>query len=151
MAEPKIAGRSPFKVQLETGEHWWCACGESKSQPFCDGSHKGTSFSPVQIVIDEPKEVFLCGLQAHAQRTLLRWHSQGIGVERGSHDQGIDAMKHPRLAITVMAAVHLLLFILLLLSWSAAAGVELRVAVLYRPAVSFQPGASSWAMGSSWR
>ena len=60
MAEPKIAGRSPCKVQLETGEHWWCACGESKSQPFCDGSHKATSFSPLQIVVDEPKEAYLC-------------------------------------------------------------------------------------------
>ncbi len=60
MAEPRIAGRSPFKVQLEAGEHWWCACGQSNSQPFCDGSHKGTSFSPLKIVIDAPKEVFLC-------------------------------------------------------------------------------------------
>ena len=60
MAEAKIAGRSPIKVQLEAGERWWCACGESKSQPFCDGSHKGTSFSPLKIVTAEPKEVFLC-------------------------------------------------------------------------------------------
>ena len=60
MAEPKIPGRGSIKVHLETGEHWWCACGESKSQPFCDGSHHGTDFSPVLIVADEPMDVSLC-------------------------------------------------------------------------------------------
>jgi CDGSH-type Zn-finger protein len=60
MAEPKIAGRRSIKVRLETGEHWWCACGESRSQPFCDGSHQGTDFSPVRIVADEPMDVSLC-------------------------------------------------------------------------------------------
>ena len=60
MAEPKIAGQSPVKVKLETGEHWWCACGESKAQPFCDGSHQGTAFTPLKIVVNEPKEAYLC-------------------------------------------------------------------------------------------
>lgn len=56
-------------------------------------------------------------LQAHAQCTVLRRDSQGVGVEHGSHDQGIDAMKRPRLAICAMAAVHVLLFFALLLWW----------------------------------
>ncbi len=60
MPEPKIAGRGPIKVQLEAGQRWWCACGESKNQPFCDGSHKSTAFTPLKFVIDQPKEAFLC-------------------------------------------------------------------------------------------
>ena len=40
MAEPAIAQRSPFAVELAPGDYWWCACGRSKRQPFCDGSHK---------------------------------------------------------------------------------------------------------------
>jgi CDGSH-type Zn-finger protein len=46
---PEIGGRRPIPIMLEAGKsYWWCACGRSKSQPFCDGSHKGTGFSPVE-------------------------------------------------------------------------------------------------------
>ncbi len=60
MVEPKVAGTHSLKVHLDSGEYWWCACGESRAQPFCDGSHRGTSFTPVKIVVDEPKQVSLC-------------------------------------------------------------------------------------------
>jgi CDGSH-type Zn-finger protein len=40
MAEPFIAQRSPYVVELAPGDYWWCQCGQSKRQPFCDGSHK---------------------------------------------------------------------------------------------------------------
>ena len=61
MAEPVIAQTAPYGVELEPGDYWWCACGRSGNQPFCDGSHKGTDLSPVKFSIDERKKVWLCG------------------------------------------------------------------------------------------
>jgi CDGSH-type Zn-finger protein len=61
MSDPKVAQKSPFVLDVQPGTYWWCACGESKNQPFCDGSHKGTAFSPVQVEITEAKRVAFCG------------------------------------------------------------------------------------------
>ena len=61
MANPEIPQKAPFGLQLEPGTYWWCACGRSKSQPFCDGSHKGSSFAPVKTDITSGKKVWLCG------------------------------------------------------------------------------------------
>jgi CDGSH-type Zn-finger protein len=62
MSQPNIAQKSPFKVELKEGEqYWWCACGLSKNQPFCDGSHKVTEFRPIQFKATETKEAYLCG------------------------------------------------------------------------------------------
>ena len=56
-----IAGTKPIGIEVEAGkDYWWCACGRSKNQPFCDGSHKGTSFSPVQWQASETKRVSFC-------------------------------------------------------------------------------------------
>jgi len=61
LEEPKIAERSPAKVAvLEGKNYFWCACGLSKKQPFCDGSHKGTSFAPLKFVPTKDGDVFLC-------------------------------------------------------------------------------------------
>jgi len=52
----------PYCVDVEAGKsYWWCACGRSKSQPFCDGSHSGTSFTPVEYKADKTQSVFFCG------------------------------------------------------------------------------------------
>ena len=53
MTSPQIAGKEPIAVPVKAGQsYWWCACGQSKNQPFCDGSHKGSSFTPVEFVVD---------------------------------------------------------------------------------------------------
>jgi CDGSH iron-sulfur domain-containing protein 3 len=59
---PHIAQTSPFKVELEAGKtYFWCQCGQSKNQPFCDGSHKGGPFNPVKHTATESRTAFLCG------------------------------------------------------------------------------------------
>ncbi len=58
--EPKIADTKPAVLELEPGDYWWCACGRSSHQPFCDGSHKGTGLAPQKVTIDEKKRVALC-------------------------------------------------------------------------------------------
>jgi len=60
MTEPKIAGTKPIVTELAAGTYFWCSCGESSNQPFCDGSHKGTSFEPVRWTLEADKRVALC-------------------------------------------------------------------------------------------
>ena len=59
--QPLIGGRAPIPIQVQAGEEvWWCACGRSITQPFCDGSHEGSGFEPVQYIAPEAKRVFFC-------------------------------------------------------------------------------------------
>ena len=65
MTSPQIAGKEPIAVQVKAGQsYWWCACGQSKNQPFCDGSHKGTGLTPVPFTAEISEEVWLCGCKA---------------------------------------------------------------------------------------
>ena len=62
MSEPVIAQKAPFPVEVEAGKtYFWCACGKSAKQPFCDGSHKGTDFRPIAYKAETSGEVWFCG------------------------------------------------------------------------------------------
>lgn len=57
---PKIADTKPVVMDLEAGTYYWCTCGHSVNQPFCDGAHKGTGFTPQKFVLEENKKVAIC-------------------------------------------------------------------------------------------
>lgn len=52
MAEPELGGTGPCCREESEGTYWWCSCGRSKNQPFCDGSHAGTAFSPLEVTLE---------------------------------------------------------------------------------------------------
>jgi CDGSH-type Zn-finger protein len=76
MSEPTVAQTSPYPVAVEAGKsYYWCACGKSAGQPFCDGSHKGSEFTPVKYEATETKTVYFCGCK----------HSKTGALCDGSH------------------------------------------------------------------
>ena len=75
-AKPVVAQAAPFAVEVEAGRsYFWCACGRSSRQPFCDGSHKGTGLEPVKWQAEESRRVWFCGCK----------HSAGAPLCDGSH------------------------------------------------------------------
>lgn len=77
MGGPNIARRSPYVMEMEPGKYAWCACGNSNKQPFCDGSHKGTGFTPLIIEIPQKKKVAWCGCK----------HTHNKPFCDGTHDE----------------------------------------------------------------
>lgn len=65
MSEPVVAQKAPYPVAVEAEKaYFWCACGLSASQPYCDGSHKGTGLAPMKFTSESAKTVYLCGCKA---------------------------------------------------------------------------------------
>jgi len=75
MNEPTIAQKSPFVLPMKAGTYYFCMCGKSKSQPFCDGSHKGSAFAPKKTDITEAKTLAWCGCK----------HSKNLPFCDGTH------------------------------------------------------------------
>lgn len=71
MSDPVRAAETPFGIEVEAGKsYFWCSCGKSASQPFCDGSHKDSDFVPLKYEATESKKVFFCGCKATAGQPL---------------------------------------------------------------------------------
>jgi CDGSH-type Zn-finger protein len=67
--KPVIASKTPFAAAVEAGQdYYWCSCGSSATQPFCDGSHQGTSFTPSKFTAQESKTVYFCGCKQSANQ-----------------------------------------------------------------------------------
>ena len=62
MSEAKIAQKAPYPVDVSAGKkYFWCACGRSNKQPFCDGSHEGTGITPLAWTAEADRTVYFCG------------------------------------------------------------------------------------------
>jgi len=71
MSEHPSPRKEPYEVEVRAGKtYWWCACGLSRKQPFCDGSHKGTGFEPFQFTPAASETVYLCGCKQTAARPM---------------------------------------------------------------------------------
>lgn len=77
MADPIIPQYGPIVIEEEPGEKWWCACGRSKSQPFCDGSHQGTGLTPMRVEIKEKRRIAWCACK----------HSNAMPFCDGTHSK----------------------------------------------------------------
>lgn len=75
MTNPVIADKKPKMMTLTPGKYYWCSCGQSQKQPFCDGSHKGSDFTPMEFEMTEEKKVALC----------LCKHTQNLPFCDGAH------------------------------------------------------------------
>lgn len=71
MSDPVRAADTPFAVDVEDGKsYFWCSCGKSTKQPFCDGSHQGSDFTPLKYTADATKKVFFCGCKVTGKQPL---------------------------------------------------------------------------------
>lgn len=77
--KPEIAQKGPYAVEVEVGKtYYWCACGRSRKQPFCDGSHKLTDCEPLAFTVEQAGTVYLCGCKHSAGKPYCDGSHKGI-------------------------------------------------------------------------
>lgn len=77
MSTPDIPPKTPLPVDVEEGrKYFWCSCGKSDRQPFCDGSHQGTEFLPLTYVAETTRTLYFCACK----------HTRGAPLCDGSHN-----------------------------------------------------------------
>ena len=71
MSEPIIVQKEPYAIEVSEGKsYWWCSCGHSSKQPFCDGSHKDTEFVPLEYKAEKDGTVYFCGCKKSSKNSL---------------------------------------------------------------------------------
>ena len=60
MADPKIADTKPAVLEMAAGTYWYCTCGESTNQPFCNGAHQGSDFTPEKVELTDSRKMAFC-------------------------------------------------------------------------------------------
>ena len=77
--QPIIATRTPFATDVEAGkDYYWCSCGRSQAQPFCDGGHQGTTLTSIKYTAQESKTVYFCGCKQSAAGQLCDGSHQNL-------------------------------------------------------------------------
>ena len=77
MSTPDTPQKTPLPVDVQEGrKYFWCSCGKSDRQPFCDGSHQGTEFLPLTYVAETTRTLYFCACK----------HTRGAPLCDGSHN-----------------------------------------------------------------